>query len=90
MDDYTVASASTRGASVEKPLALRVEGIIAAGDGSVRRFRDEMDLIAYGCFTDVVKWCRDKVLQGRRSSRFGLNFIGWRHCTVKERYPAMR
>jgi hypothetical protein len=75
MDGYAVASASTRGTSVEKPLALRVEGIIAGDDGSVWGFRAETDLIAYGCFTDVVKWCWDRVLQGRRSSRFGLNFI---------------
>jgi molybdopterin biosynthesis enzyme len=45
IDGYAVASAYTRGASVEKPLALRVEGIIAAGGGSVRRFRDETDLM---------------------------------------------
>jgi molybdopterin molybdotransferase len=65
MDGYAVASACTRGASAEKPLALRVEGIIAAGDSSVRRFRDEADLLAYGCFTNVVegagiKFCRDE------------------------------
>src|SRR3954454_13611173 len=55
MDGYAVASACTRGASTEKPITLRVEGIIAAGDSSVRRFRDEVALLAYGCFTDGVK-----------------------------------
>lgn len=65
IDGYVVASACMRGASVKKPLALRVEGIIVAGDGSVRRFRDETNLIAYGCFTDVVKgagikFCKDE------------------------------
>jgi hypothetical protein len=51
-----VASACMRRASVEKPLILRVEGIIAAGDSSVRIPRDEVDLIACSCFTDVVKY----------------------------------
>jgi hypothetical protein len=70
-----------------RPLILKAEGIIAAGDNSVRIFRDEVDLIASSCFTDVVKCAWIKVLQGRRPSRSGLNFIWSRHRIVKEGYP---
>jgi hypothetical protein len=76
IDDCTVASVCTRGASVEKPLAPRVERIIAAGGSSMRRFRDETDLIAYGCFTDVVKgagikFCKDEDQATSDSTSYG-------------------
>jgi hypothetical protein len=76
MDGYAMASACTRRASVEKPLTLRVEGIIAAGDSSVWIFRDEADLIAYSCFTDVVKcagikFCRDEGQAAPGSTSYG-------------------
>jgi len=64
IDGYAVASACMLGALVEKPLALRMDGIIVADNGCGWRFRDETDLIAYGCFTDVVKggmkFCKDE------------------------------
>ena len=41
MDGYAIASENTLGASVEKPTVFRVEGIIAAGDRNIRRFRDD-------------------------------------------------
>ena len=44
MDGYAIASENTLGASVERPTVFRVEGIIAAGDRNVRRFRDDNDV----------------------------------------------
>ena len=41
MDGYAVQSTSTWQASKEKPFVMRVEGIVAAGDSSIRTARDE-------------------------------------------------
>lgn len=48
MDGYAVASVCTRGASIDRPVVLRVQGIIAAGDTGIRRFRDGVSLAALG------------------------------------------
>lgn len=55
MDGLALASACTLGASAERPVVLRVEEIVAAGDSHVRRFRDNADLAVQGYGANVVK-----------------------------------
>ena len=51
----TPSSLRARGVSVERPIVLRVDGIIAAGDRSMRSFRDDTDLAAQGRVGYVMK-----------------------------------
>lgn len=61
MDGYAVASACTHGASAERPVVLRVGGVIAAGDRSVRKWGDDIPSATRSCLDNLLKDARTKL-----------------------------